>query len=105
MSIAQKATAYLCLGQCWYTNKRNSPLTIFPSSLVSLRPNILAFGTDGEVEFHKALATDFPNTIHLCCFHHYRANLNSKLKDLSIPSIVADDFNGCVWKNGGWNTY
>ena len=43
--------------------------------------NILAFGTDGEVELHKALATNFPNAIHLRCFRHYRANLSSKLKD------------------------
>ena len=54
--------------------------------------NILAFGTDGEVELHKALATNFPNAIHLRCFRHYRANLSSKLKDLGIPSTVADEF-------------
>ena len=53
--------------------------------------NILAFGADGEVELHKALATNFPNAIHLCCFHHYRANLTSKLKELGT-STVADNF-------------
>ena len=54
--------------------------------------NILAFGTDGEVELHKALATNFPNAIYLRCFGHYRANLSSKLKDLAILSTVADKF-------------
>ena len=33
--------------------------------------NILAFGTDGEVELYKALGTNFPNAIHLHCFRHY----------------------------------
>ena len=67
--------------------------------------NILAFGTDGEAELHKALTANFPNAIHLRCFRHYRANLSSKLKDLGIPTTVADDFDGCFWKNRGRNTH
>ena len=52
----------------------------------------MAFGTDGETELHKVLTANFPNAIHLHCFRHYRANLSMKLKDLSIPSIIVDEF-------------
>ena len=62
-----------------HQQKKFSSYNFFASSLISLRPilhNILAFETDGEVELHKALATNFPNAIHLRCFRHYRANLS-----------------------------
>lgn len=78
-----------------HQQKKFSSYNFFASSLISLRPalrNILAFGTDGEAELHKALSTNFPNAIHLRCFRHYRANLSSKLKELAIPSTVTDEF-------------
>ena len=54
--------------------------------------NIIAFGTDGETELYKAFAVNFPYVLHLRCFHHYRGNLSSKLKDLGIPTTVAEMF-------------
>ena len=94
-----------------YRTKGNSPLMLgpilvhqqqkfssynfFASILIGLRPSlhdVLAFGTDGECELSKAFATNFPNAIHLRCFRHFRANLSSKLKELAIPSSVADEF-------------
>jgi len=78
-----------------HQQKKFSSYNFFASGLISLRPalrNILAFGTDGEVELYKAFMTNFPNALHLRCFRHYRANLSMKLKELKIPSSVSDDF-------------
>ena len=51
------------------------------------------FGTDGEL----ALANAFENALHLCCFKHFRDNIESKLKSLNLmPSsceeILCDIF-------------
>ena len=78
-----------------HQQKKFSSYNFFASTLIGLRPslrNVLAFGTDGECELSKAFATNFPNAIHLRCFRHFRANLSSKLKDLAIPSSIADEF-------------
>jgi hypothetical protein len=72
-----------------------SSYNYFASTLVSLKPelrNILAFGTDGEVELYKAFAAQFPNAIHLRCFRHYRANIKTKLNELDISSDKVDCF-------------
>lgn len=58
--------------------KKFSSYNFFASTLISLKPalrNVIAFGTDGEEELFKAFGTQFPNAIHLRCFHHYRANI------------------------------
>ena len=73
--------------------KKFSSYNFFASTLISLRPalcNIIAFGTNGETELYKAFAVIFPYALHLRCFHHYRGNLSSKLKDLGIPTTVAE---------------
>ena len=75
--------------------KKFSSYNFFASTLISLRPalrNIIAFGTDGENDLYKAFSVNFPYAIHLRCFRHYRSNLSSKLKDLGIPSSVAETF-------------
>ena len=63
--------------------------------MVSFRPslyNIIAFATDGKTELYKAFSASFPYALHLRCFRHYRANLNSKLKDLGISVGVVKIF-------------
>ena len=78
-----------------HQQKKFCSYNYFTSTLIGLKPslrNILAFGTDGESELIKAFTTNFPNTIHLRCFRHFRANLSSKLKDLAVPSSIADEF-------------
>ena len=78
-----------------HQQKKFCSYNYFASTLIGLKPslrNILAFGTDGESELIKAFTTNFPNAIHLRCFRHFRANLSSKLKDLAVPSSIADEF-------------
>ena len=58
----------------------------YVSTLASLCPAIRAFGTDGEKELYKAFKLQLPNTIHLCCFGPFRANVTEKLTKLCIFS-------------------
>ena len=67
-------------------------LTIFFASLLvalksSLR-NLRAFGTDGERAISNAMHVVFDKAVHLRCFLHFRGNLDSKLKELGVPSHV-----------------
>ncbi len=64
----------------------------FASSLISLRPclsKIKCFGTDGEDALEKAFSRAFSGAIHLRCFLHFRGNIEEKLQELRIPSVVA----------------
>ena len=66
----------------------------FASSLISLNPDIAslkAFGTDGEAALENALSAAFPNALHLRCFLHFRGNVENKLRELGIPSVVAKE--------------
>ena len=78
-----------------YHQKKFSSYNFFSFILISLRPalrNIIAFSTDGETELHKVFLVNFAYAVHLRCFRHYRSNLSSKLKDLGIPSSIAETF-------------
>ena len=78
-----------------HQQKKFSSYHFFISTLISLCPkltNIKAFGTDGEQELYKAFKAQLPNSIHLRCFRHFRANLSAKLTKLCIPTSVAKEF-------------
>ena len=40
----------------------------------------------------KAFSTAFFNAIHLCCFLHFRGNIEEKLCQLKVPSVVVKAF-------------
>ena len=83
-----------------WSNASSSAKKIFfvQFPLISFRPalrNIIAFGTDGEEELYKAFGTQLPNSIHLQCFRHYRANIKKKLIDMGLqPDCVLCDIFG-----------
>ena len=67
----------------------------FASSLISLRPSLSklkCFGTDGEDALVKAFSTAFSDAFHLRCFLHFRGNVEEKLRELRVPSVVAKAF-------------
>ena len=41
--------------------------------------DIKAFGTDREQALVNAFENAFPNAIHLCCFKHFRDNIDTTL--------------------------
>ena len=54
--------------------------------------NLMAFGTDGDQNLTDACGHNFPYALQLCCFLHFKRNLQEKLRDLGIPKVVADQF-------------
>ena len=67
----------------------------FASSLISLRSflsKLKCFGSDREDALVKAFSTAFPNAIHLRCFLHFRGNIEEKLRQLKLPSVVVKAF-------------
>ena len=71
----------------------------FASTLVGLRPELRAFGTDGEKALVDALSHEFRYAIHLTCFIHVRQNIKRKLQELQYPQMVMteilNDIFGC----------
>ena len=67
----------------------------FASSLISLRSplsKLKCFGSDGKDALVKAFSTAFSSALHLRCFLHFRGNIEEKLRQLRIPSVVAKGF-------------
>ena len=62
------------------------------SSYKQLR-NILAVGTDGDEALMEALACNFPFAWQLRCFYHFEKNIKEKLRNLGIPSMIAEEYN------------
>lgn len=69
-------------------NSFASGLTGLNKSLASIH----SFGTDGEVPLIDAFKQQCPLAIHLMCFTHCRENVKRKLRDLSIPSGVINEY-------------
>ena len=72
-----------------------SPLVALKSSLRNLR----AFGTDGEKTISNVMHVVFDKAVHLRCFLYFRGNLDSKLKELGVPSHVRIEFLRDVFGN------
>lgn len=67
----------------------------FASTLVGCRPalrQLMAFGTDGDKGLIEAFTHNFPYSIQLRCFIHFKKNVEAKLKDLGLPSSVSQEF-------------
>ena len=67
----------------------------FASGLMGLNKSltsICSFGTDGEVPLIDAFKQQCPLATHLTCFSHCRDNVKRKLRDLSIPSSVINEY-------------
>ena len=69
-------------------NSFASGLTGLNKSLAS----ICSFGTDGEVPLIDAFKQQCPLATHLICFSHCRENVKRKLRDLSIPSSLINEY-------------
>ncbi len=64
----------------------------YASTLIGLKKdirNVLSFGTDGDKVLVKALSHNFSFSIPLRCFIHFKRNIEEKLRDLGISSIVS----------------
>lgn len=67
----------------------------FASGLTGLNKSLTAicsFGTDGEVPLIDAFKQQCPLATHLICFSHCRENIKRKLRDLSIPSSLINEY-------------
>ena len=78
-----------------HQQKKFSSYYFFASTLISLCPslrNIKVFGSDGETQLYQAFEMQLPEATHLHCFHHFWANLVSKLTSLGLPSEVINQY-------------
>ena len=67
----------------------------FASTLIGLQKelkHVLAFGSDGDKAIIEAPSQNFPFTVQLRCFLHFKKNVEQKLKELRIPSQVSQEF-------------
>lgn len=58
----------------------------FASSLVSLRKDLLAVGTEGEEALVDAFGHEFTSAVRLTCFIHKHCNIEAKLKDVGFSA-------------------
>ena len=65
----------------------------------------MAFGTDGDKAVVEALSHNFPFTTQLRCFIHFRKNVETKLRDLGIPSSILQEFIADIFGKRVGNTY
>ncbi len=54
--------------------------------------NVVVVGTDGDKNLTEALGHNFPQAIQLRCFIHFKKNVQEKLRNLGIPSTIANEF-------------
>ena len=75
---------------CQYLNRKQQ---------AKLIRNALAFGTDGDKNLTVALGHNFPFALQLRCFIHFKKNVQEKLRDLSLPSHISQQFlDDIFWK-------
>ena len=63
--------------------------------MVSRKPelvNLKCFGTDGKLALVNAFSAVFPKALHLWCFLHFRQNVECKLHELGVSSVVIKEF-------------
>jgi len=67
----------------------------FASSMVSRKPelvNLQCFGTDGEAALVNAFSAVFSKALHLRCFLHFRQNIERKLQELGVSSVIIKEY-------------
>lgn len=65
----------------------------FAATLISHNKNlgnVLCFGTDGDKALVEAFAHNFPYTLQLWCFIHFKKNVQEKMRSFGFPSSVSD---------------
>lgn len=68
-----------------HTKKLESSYYVLPSSMARQHPetkNVLVYGTDGEVKISNALASVFPDAVHLNCI---RMSSKKACEGTSVP--------------------
>lgn len=66
--------------------------------------NVLVYGTDGEKALAEGFGRPLPYALHLMCDIHMKDNICSKLAELGIPAVVAQEFRMDIFgKNIGTN--
>ena len=66
--------------------------------------NVLVYGTDGEKALAEGFGRPLPYALHLMCDIHMKDNISSKLAELGIPAVVAEEFRNDIFgKNIGIN--
>ena len=53
---------------------------------------MLAYGTDGEEEFYRALKFNFPYAVHLRCFMHFREICKTQLRESNVPEAQQKEY-------------
>ena len=104
MSLRQLITTYLLkqkkvtipffLDLCLFTRQKPSALSTILSRMIKLNPelvNLIAFGTDGELELIKAFQICFPKAIHLRCTNYLQQNFKVKLHELKVSPSVSKE--------------
>ena len=79
----------------------------FASTLISLNKElkkVLSFGTNGDKDIVEALAHNFPYAIQLCCFLHFKKNIEHMLLELGLPSSVSQEFLNEIFGKRSGNT-
>ena len=88
----------ICIGPILIHYKKTfSSYLFFASSLIGLRKQVKAFGTDGEEALADAFGHEFYFASRLTCVIHKRRNIEAKLKDIGFSveaqaSIIDDIF-------------
>ena len=78
------------------------------SSLIGLNKDlkqVLAFGTDGDKALVEALSHNFPFATQLRCFIHFKRNVETKLRELGLPSHVLQEFVADIFGKRIGNTH
>ena len=66
--------------------------------------NVLVYGTDGEKALAEGFGRPLPYALHLMCDIHMKDNISSKLAELGIPAVIAEEFRIDIFgKNIGKN--
>ena len=92
----------ICIGPILIHYKKSfQTYHYFVSSLIGLHKelsNVVAFGTDGEVNLFEAFSYGFKKAVHLSCQIHKRRNIEAKLKEMGFSmegrTQILDDIFG-----------
>jgi hypothetical protein len=57
-----------------------------------------AIGTDGLIALYEAFLQVFQNATHLCCFSHFKTNVEGKLHDLGFPETICKEITKDIFK-------
>ena len=80
----------------------------FASTLIGCRRNlrhIMACGTDGDKALVEAITHSFPYALQLRCFLHFRRNVQEKLREMGLPSLVSEEFVHDIFGKRTGNTF